>query len=272
MQKYKLYLEDVFDVDWNKVKIKFNQTNPEGKNPLEIWQQNPDEVNTGWLFWETDKTHFRVGEIAICLIDMTHDRWLLTTVKKITKILPTKNGAHYQGEELHEYHPYFGRLVIQFHKNFRPSIRRANTLRGQIEVLELLSDTYNGDKFPGYNQVHLSWHQLKHIFDCKKTDWMSALSHQKGIYLITDNKTGKLYVGSASGKQDGLWQRWEQYIRNGHGGNKELKALSFDHIRQHFSYTILENYNFNVDEKMIQAREDWWKTVLATRRHGYNKN
>lgn len=261
MKKHKLYLEDVFDVDWKNVKIKFNQTTPEGKNPLEIWQQNPDEVNTNWLFWENDKTRFQIGETAICLLDMTNDRWLLTTVKKITKILPAKNGVHYQGEELQEYYAYFGRLIIQFHKNFRAGIRKADSLRGQIEVLELLPDIYSGDKFPGYNHVHLSWHQLKHIFDCKKPDWMSALSHQKGIYLITDNKTGKLYVGSAAGNQDGLWQ-----------GNKDLKTLDFDHIRQYFSYTILENYNFNADEKMIREREDWWKQVLDSRRHGYNKN
>lgn len=272
MKKEKLYLEDVFDVDWDKVKIKFNQTNPEGKNPLEIWQQNPEEINNNWLFWENDKNRFQVGDIAICLIKMSHDRWLLTTVKEITKVLPIKNGVHYEGQELKEYRPYFGRLIIQFHKSFMSIIRKANTLRNQIEVLELLPENYNGDKFPGYNKVHLSWYQLQHILDCKKDDWIQVLAHQKGVYLITDNKTGNLYVGSASGNQEGLLQRWEQYIKNGHGGNKELKQLSFDYIQRHFHYTLLENYNFNTDETIIKDREDWWKTVLATRQHGYNKN
>lgn len=272
MKKEKLYLEDVFDVDWDKVKIKFNQINPEGKNPLEIWKQNPEEINNNWLFWENDKNRFQVGDIAICLIKMSHDRWLLTTVKEITKVLPIKNGVHYEGQELKEYHPYFGRLIIQFHKSFMSVIRKANTLRNQLEVLELLPENYNGDKFPGYDKVHLSWYQLQHILDCKKVDWIQALAHQKGIYLITDTKTGNLYVGSASGNQEGLLQRWEQYIKNGHGGNQELKQLSFDYIQRHFHYTILENYNFNTDEKLIKDREDWWKTVLDTRKHGYNKN
>lgn len=89
MKKEKLYLEDLFDFDWNnKVKIKFNQTNPEGKNPLELWCMNPETVNTGWLFWEKDKNHFRVGDIALCLIDMGKDCWLLTSAKKINKVLP----------------------------------------------------------------------------------------------------------------------------------------------------------------------------------------
>ena len=272
MQQEKLYLEDVFDVDWNKVKIKFNQTEPTGKNPLEIWQNNPEEVNTNWLFWEEDKNRFKIGEIAICLIKMSHERWLLTTVKEITKVLTQKHGVHYEGKELKEYRPYFGRLIIEFHKSMPTVICRANILSHQLEVLELLSDRYNGDKFPGYDKVHLSWYQLKHILDCKREDWLNALSHQKGVYLITDQNTGNLYVGSASGNQEGLLQRWEQYVKNGHGGNKELKLLSFDYIKRHFYYTLLENWNFNTPEESIKERENWWKNVLASRKHGYNKN
>ena len=110
-----------------------------------------------------------------------------------------------------------------------------------------------------------------HIFKCKKPDWMNALSKQKGIYLITDTSNGKLYVGSASGENEGLWQRWEQYVKNGHGGNQKLKSLDFDHIKRHFTYTILENYNFNVSREVIIEREQWWKTVLDSVKHGYNK-
>ena len=37
MQKEKLYLEDIFDIDWNQAKIKFNQTEPkENKNPFHV--------------------------------------------------------------------------------------------------------------------------------------------------------------------------------------------------------------------------------------------
>ncbi len=272
MQKEKLYLEDIFDIDWNQAKIKFNQTEPkENKNPLELWCMNPETVNTEWLFWENDKNRFKEGEIAICLIKLPHDLWLFTTIKKITKVLPTKNGVHYEGEELQEYAPYFGRLIIRFHKSTMPVIQKATNFFQQLEVLELRSEKYTGDKFPGYDKVHLSWFQLEHIFKCKKPDWLNALSQQKGIYLITDTSNGKLYVGSASGENEGLWQRWEQYVKNGHGGNQELKALDFDHIKRFFTYTILENYNFNVSREIIIEREQWWKTVLDSVKHGYNK-
>lgn len=273
MKKEKLYLENLFDFDWNdKVKIKFNQTeSKKNKNPLELWCANPETVNTEWLFWEKDKNHFRVGDIALCLIDMGKDRWLLTSVKKINKVLPDFGDVHYEGTELPEYHPFYGRLVLLFHKTGRQVIRRAYPLTKQIEVLELLPDIYTGNQFPGYDKVHLSWFQLEHIFKCKKPDWMNALSKQKGIYLITDNHKGKLYVGSASGENEGLWQRWEQYVKNGHGGNQELKALKFDYIKRFFTYTILENYNFNVSREIIIEREQWWKTVLDSVKHGYNK-
>lgn len=270
MQKAKLYLEDIFDINWDLVKIKFNQPTPAGQDPLEIWQYDHEEINNKWLFWEENKNRLQVGQFAISLVDMKKDKWLLTTVKKITEVLPVQHGVHYRGEEVKEYKPYFGRLVVYFHKSDRTGIRIANTLKQQIEVLELLPEEYNGDQFPGYNKVHLSWYQLEHIFNCKKPDWLNALSQQKGVYLITDNKTGKLYVGSASGNTEGLWQRWEQYVKNGHGGNKGLKNLNFDYIKQYFSYSILENYNFNTGSDVILERENWWKEVLATTKHGYN--
>ncbi len=272
MKKEKLYLEDVFDSDWSKTKIKFNQTNPAGENPLEIWLKDPEKVNTTWLFWEESKNRLQVGDIALSLIDMEKDRWLLTSAKKITKVLPNFGGVHYEGEECAEYRPFYGRLVLLFHKTDRTGIRKAETLTKQIEVLELLPDVYSGDPFPGYNKVHLSWFQLEYILKCQKPDWMNAFSKQKGIYLITDTSNGKLYVGSASGENEGLWQRWEQYVKNGHGGNQELKALDFDHIKRFFTYTILENYNFNVSREAILEREQWWKSVLDSIKHGYNKN
>jgi hypothetical protein len=59
----------------------------------------------------------------------------------------------------------------------------------------------------------------------KKDDpiWKNALSI-KGIYLIMDTKTGKRYVGKADGEH-GIWQRWGDYICDGHGGDVDLRRL-----------------------------------------------
>lgn len=110
----------------------------------------------------------------------------------------------------------------------------------------------------------------------RKVDWISALKSQKAVYLITDTKTGKSYVGSAYGDNGMLLNRWESYIRTGHGGNKELRELiqlkGFDYVRNNFEYVILENYNSRVDKKIILERESWWKSTLKTRTFGMNSN
>ncbi|WP_189654688.1 GIY-YIG nuclease family protein [Paracoccus mutanolyticus] len=47
-----------------------------------------------------------------------------------------------------------------------------------------------------------------------RPDWKAALESIKGIYLITDTRTGKRYVGSAYGDQ-GIWSRWCAYAASG---------------------------------------------------------
>jgi hypothetical protein len=45
--------------------------------------------------------------------------------------------------------------------------------------------------------------------------------------VITDTNSGKLYIGSASGKSEGIWQRWNNYANpeNATGGNKKFKEI-----------------------------------------------
>ncbi len=58
----------------------------------------------------------------------------------------------------------------------------------------------------------------------KPESWWAALSEVSGIYLITDKSSGKHYIGSAYG-EGGIWSRWCEYSRSGHGNNKELRSL-----------------------------------------------
>lgn len=104
--------------DMDKVKIKFNQPSPE-EDPLDLYRKNPDIVNTQWLFWREQKRYFYEGQIAVCFLKIGWDKWLLTTIKKITKDLNIVGGISYDGDELPEYKPYYGRLIIQFHKTFQ---------------------------------------------------------------------------------------------------------------------------------------------------------
>ena len=101
------------------------------------------------------------------------------------------------------------------------------------------------------------------------------MENAKGVYLITDTKTGKRYVGQASGGQ-GIWSRWREYAESGHGGNKELKRLvgdERDYAREHFKFTLLEYYSDLTSDETIDARERYWKEVLLTRgEYGLNQN
>lgn len=95
----------------------------------------------------------------------------------------------------------------------------------ELEVIEILSTAYDGDEFPGYENIRLSFSQLETIIRNKRSGWLDALRNQKAVYLITDTSNGKMYVGSATAQYGMLLQRWTNYIDNGHGGNGVLNPL-----------------------------------------------
>lgn len=71
-------------------------------------------------------------------------------------------------------------------------------LHQELVVQQILPTIYDGDDFPGYDKVKLSYQQLATIIHRGKRDWIAALENQKAVYLITDKRNGKLYVGSAT--------------------------------------------------------------------------
>lgn len=278
MTSKKLYINDLlrFNEDEMKnIKIKFNQFNGV-VNPIDEYIKSPDVINNMWFFWRTNRRYFNVGETAICLLKISNDMWLLTTIKEITKELNITDGINYEGKEIDDYEPYYGRMIVKFHKTFQTQCTFYNKVCNEMEVIQILPSIFDGDDFPGYDKVRLTYNQLDSIISRGKRDWISALENQKAVYLITDINNGKLYVGSATNKTGMLLQRWRNYILNGHGGNRELIELvsknGFEYIKNNFKYSILENYNSKVDDNIILERESWWKETLQSRKFGYNSN
>ena len=257
------------------VKIKFNQHNGYD-DPMDLYRSNPEIINTQWLFWNEKRRYFYEGQIAVCFLKLSYDMWLLTTIKRVTKDLGISGGVSFEGKEIEKYKPFFGRVIVQYHKTSMAQGRYFSELQDELVVNQILPDVYDGEDFPGYDKVRLSYAQLEVIIRCGKKDWIAALSNQKAVYLITDKNTGKLYVGSATSDSGMLLQRWSNYVANGHGGNKELFELvereGFDYVKKHFQYAILENYNAKVEDRIILIRESWWKETLQTRVWGYNSN
>ena len=106
--------------------------------------------------------------------------------------------------------------------------------------------------------------------------WKAALENVKGVYLVTDTKTGRFYVGSAYGEQ-GVWSRWRNYADTGHGGNVELrkivKSADLRYCRANFRFALLEHRLSKTPDDVILAREEYWKRILRTRRdRGLNRN
>ncbi len=172
---------------------------------------------------------------------------------------------------------FIGRLLVQYKygkKNTRPNFEKH--YHG-INVSEIFNQKYSGEDFPGSNNIHIEFIKLKHIFHINKSDWKATLEHIDGIYLITDTKNGKKYVGSAYGGE-GIWSRWKNYIDNGHGGNQCLKGLinkkGLKYAEKNFKFAILETYKFGTSKYTIESRESYWKNVFMSKdkKYGYNEN
>ncbi len=173
-----------------------------------------------------------------------------------------------------------GRIIVHYQKSFRNAYPTLELKpKGGIEVANMEIYSINEDKlkiedFPGFDNVLISYKTLKTIFEKNIPSWKDALSNVKGVYLIVDNKSGKMYVGSAYG-EDCIWSRWKTYATNGHGGNKKLKELLTKYgedYKNNFSYSVLEVSNLNLGNDYIILRESHWKDVLMTRKFGLNEN
>lgn len=98
----------------------------------------------------------------------------------------------------------------------------------ELEVIEILSTAYDGDEFPGYENIRLSFSQLETIIRNKRSGWLDALRNQKAVYLITDTSNGKMYVGSATAQYGMLLQRWTNYMLH----CMEKKTGHFLHMKE----------------------------------------
>lgn len=97
--------------------------------------------------------------------------------------------------------------------------------------------------------------------------WKDRLADAKGIYLLACPEEEKAYVGKADGVK-GFLGRWEEYARNGHGGNKLLR----DRKRTDLQVSILEVARPGAEREEIDAMESLWKRKLMSRIMGLNAN
>ncbi len=271
-----IQLNDILNFpDPKNVRLRFNLNFGTTRPAIDYFTDNTSVSLQHMLdgqYWNYEKKgNFSVGNISLGFVPIPSrpDCWLLFHVGEVTQDLKVRNGVGYSYRDLDQYAKFIGRVVVRFHNPNQNLIRRGDTTLPLCQVEEILPQVYNNDIFPGYANVNISWRSLS--IAIKKPNWRTALANQKGVYLLVDDKTGKKYVGSAYGA-DMLLGRWESYINTCHGGNKLLKKLKDDYIKDNFYFSILETFNYDADDKTIIEREKYWKEILKTRKFGYNDN
>lgn len=266
-------LNDILGFDDLKdIKIRFNLMFEDNWNPIELFKNGDISTMLEGHYWNYNKhKSYKVGQTTIGLVKIkpNEDFWLLFHIGKVTKDLDTLNGVGYEYIELPEYEKYTGRLIVGFKNKVQSMIRKAESVMDDCYLSQILPDTFDNDFFPGYEKVNISWSELQRVL--QKNSWKTALRNQKGVYLLTDSSNGKMYVGSAYGKEM-ILGRWRDYVETGHAGNIELKRLKFEYIKQNFRFSILDIYKSTTEDQLIIDRENWWKEILQSRRFGYNRN
>ena len=263
-------LNDILNLSNEEIhntKIRFNKGNDE-YNPIELFIKDKKRLLEGH-FWNYKVKSFKVGQIVIGLFRIDSEKWLLFDISIITEDLDKYDDYGYKYESIEKYKKYFGRVIVKYKNRSQNLIRRAESVIEECEVVEIIDRQYEADGFPGYDNVDIPWRKLSYLLE--KKDWITALSNQKGIYLITDTMTGKRYVGSAYG-ENMIYGRWKEYSKTCHGGNKDLKLLDVDYMKNNFRYTILEIYKSTTDDNLIIRREQHWMKILLSKKKDFGYN
>ena len=280
MEKFKL--NDLFHLtedEMRKYKIHLAAYNGY-EQPLDVFARDREEWK-GWNEWRGGKDDFN-REYIIGLIPDYHkiDKYVFGGVFKVIKRYDDwqETDVGYKVELTNQFKSLIGRLVVGFsrYQGLRGRAFLLENFMDSMSIAEILENPYEGEEFPGYDNVRIDFSSLELLVQNQKTDWRVALENVKGIYLIVDKFNGKKYVGSAYG-DSGIWSRWCTYINTGHGYNDELVMLieknGIDYARKYFQFAILELRSMKTDDDTIINRESFWKEVLLTRGiFGYNKN
>lgn len=272
----------------NKTKIKFNMN--AGNVEIKAWDLLFKEDETEWEqinAWKTKHPNNNLNHADYLLAFAQYNPYgpeyfIFGGLYKIKKIEPeVYDEVGYELTLMEDYKEYRKRLIVKLKKPIGRDLynRLYKNIQDTLEpeVYEIAPNTKLGH-FPGYQNVTLSHPQMQQIISRNEPSWKQALMNVKGVYVITDLSNGKLYIGSASGNTDGIWQRWSDYanIENLTGGNKLLNEIKLDkgkdYIINNFQYSILEIFDTKTKVDTIINRENYWKNVFCTRKHGMNFN
>jgi len=285
--KTKIYLQDILTLDKMKQEGKVLLIRHSHINLMEMNRKNLIEEYQSFQ----SKPAFKGCKYVVSFLGAEKNTGVFYGVYKVLDILKGKTLPKYSTElkvycnpqdtnkdfylkleRVERFDKFKDRLVI----NWMVPRGWYNTYGDVInkEVIKLFPENYV-KSFPGLMNVKLSFHELKKIIENPDSnmDWKESLTKLQAVYLIFDFKSGTQYIGTTYG-QNGLWQRWKSYIKDGTGGNKELINLKNKDIEfyNYLQFSILEVLSVTADQKYCSDKESIWKGKLGTRVHGLNKN
>ena len=277
-----ILLKDIWHIaNTDDYKIHFARNNKSveptnAEEPLNVWVRSPAE----WEDWQKYRPHNnafnRTYIFSLMNFHHEYDTWLFGGVFEVLERSDRKFEHSYKVKLTDIGEEFIGRLKIKLPYTAQQSRPKMECYYDAFKVKEILSEPYTGQTFPGYEEIDLSFGELRSLIKNDRLDWKTALENVKGIYLLTDTKTNKKYVGAAFGNS-GMWSRWGNYINTGHGGNVEIRKLvkkgGIDYCKKHFRFALLENRPFNTSDEKIRSRETYWKEILRTGKgKGLNRN
>ncbi len=239
-------------------------------NPLDVYLAGDFPE---WQRWQT-KRNFEKRFVVSLIALPAPNKWLFGGAYAAAGCEKRQSNYYYQLNEISSCAQMNGRLIAHFERPGRQSYLKGDRWADQILLSEILAERLRIAEFPGYRAIDLSKEELDIIATQAIESWKAALSSVASVYLISDTKSGKLYVGSASG-EGGIWQRWVAYSATGHGGNVELKQLikaDGQGRSSHFRFSVLEIADLHESRDSVLRRESHWKSVLLSREHGLNAN
>jgi hypothetical protein len=169
--------------------------------------------------------------------------------------MPAGDRASHELKHSDRMQAYEEKVVIEWGKGKLAWRQRAQEKNNKI-ILEIRAQAKE-EPFPHYVNLLRRLEDLRNIYP----SWQVRLKERKGVYLLTFDD-GVQYVGSATG-EEGFWQRWQNYLTTGHGGNRILIRDQRD--ARNAMVSILEVSGSAQTERDIINQEMLWQRKLGTR-------
>jgi hypothetical protein len=165
-----------------------------------------------------------------------------------------------------------GRLVIDWGAGAR-SWRQRGVMASLKPIVSILERQVR--PFPGFERLVLTFAELDEVISQPRryAAWHASMSAVSAIYVIANQLTGKLYVGSAHG-EGGLLGRWTDYVNSYHGGNKKLVAeIEADPSTfKNFQFSVLQVLSRTATAEQVLGVESLYKRKMLSIPFGLNAN